>query len=201
MKVCTKCGEKKPLSEFYSHPTNRDRLFGQCRTCCAEYRRRWNKTPNGKLCHRRWRLKRYGITIEEFERRFAEQGRVCVICGNGARSERKYHAGTTVPLSFHVDHCHGSGAVRGILCMKCNQGLGGFRDDPELLVRAAEYLLRFARHESAGQEQNGQGHPDQGGQADPPRRPGRQEQERHPGHGRQDDGQGGGCEAALHAQP
>lgn len=43
----------------------------------------------------------------------------------------------------HVDHDHMTGAIRGILCFNCNAGLGKYGDDPERLVRAAQYLLRI----------------------------------------------------------
>ena len=61
-----------------------------------------------------------------------EQGGGCAICGREAWEER---CG-----KLHVDHCHASGKVRGLLCEKCNHGIGEFRDDPVLLVQAVAYL-------------------------------------------------------------
>lgn len=43
-------------------------------------------------------------------------------------------------LALAADHDHASGAIRGLLCSRCNNGLGSFRDDPELLRTAVEYL-------------------------------------------------------------
>lgn len=78
------------------------------------------------------RLKLYGLTAFAVEALLVTQHGGCAIC--------------RTPLSdagAHVDHDHATGRVRGILCGGCNIGLGHFRDDPEKLVAAAEYLRRL----------------------------------------------------------
>jgi hypothetical protein len=74
--------------------------------------------------------KKYGITLEEWELLFENQGRVCKICGT---SESGKH-------DWNTDHCHESKKVRGILCNKCNLLLGHAKDDIEILFKAIEYL-------------------------------------------------------------
>lgn len=74
----------------------------------------------------------YGITPEQFESLFSAQGRACAIC-------RTPDFGTRAP---HIDHCHETGKVRGILCDPCNRGLGTFGDDPARIDAAAEYLRK-----------------------------------------------------------
>ena len=66
---------------------------------------------------------------DEYEALLASQGGVCVICGLPPRSRR-----------LDVDHDHRTGAIRGLLTHRCNQGLQMFNDDPERLRRAADYL-------------------------------------------------------------
>ena len=66
---------------------------------------------------RQYRL-RYGITLADFDRMLAEQGGVCKIC-------KADKAGNTGQC-FAVDHCHETGRVRGLLCIKCNARLGWF---------------------------------------------------------------------------
>jgi len=92
-------------------------------------RRKWTASNPDKI--RRRNLSRYGITPEAWDELFDTQGRRCKIC----RSDTP-----TTKRGWHVDHCHNSDVVRGILCQKCNQGLGNFRDNAEFLVSAAAYL-------------------------------------------------------------
>lgn len=79
---------------------------------------------------RRRTLAAYGLTPEAYTELLGRQGGGCAVCGAPPPS-----AGV-----LHVDHSHGTGAVRGLLCTNCNNGLGRFRDDAALLLAAASYL-------------------------------------------------------------
>ena len=74
-------------------------------------------------------LRNYGITPEEYDALDKAQGGGCAVC---RRPPKK--------LRHSVDHDHGSGLVRGILCWRCNDLIGKSRDSVELLFRAVEYL-------------------------------------------------------------
>jgi len=77
-------------------------------------------------------LKRtYNITLEDYNRMLIEQNYVCSICKN-----------TNLKKRLCVDHCHETGKVRGLLCDKCNHGIGLFKDKEELLIEASEYLKK-----------------------------------------------------------
>jgi predicted nucleic acid-binding Zn ribbon protein len=76
----------------------------------------------------------YGITAEEYTALLEAQGNRCAICGSD-----EWPGKGNGP---HVDHCHVGGQVRGLLCGRCNTGLGQFGDDPVVLRAAAAYLER-----------------------------------------------------------
>jgi hypothetical protein len=85
---------------------------------------------------RKSKLKRnYGLTEEEFKCMLAALEGVCAICGRPESGTRK---GKLRQLS--VDHCHETKKIRGLLCSRCNPGIGYFNHDPILLERAAAYL-------------------------------------------------------------
>ena len=73
--------------------------------------------------------RRYGITVEQLQAMIRTSKGRCAIC------QRKPKRGRLV-----VDHDHSSGRVRGLLCRSCNYCMGGFKDSPELMRRAARYL-------------------------------------------------------------
>jgi len=74
----------------------------------------------------------YGLTLAERDALSAAQGHRCALCGI---SETDAVKGRLV-----VDHAHGSGRIRGLLCSKCNTGLGMLHDDADILTVAVEYL-------------------------------------------------------------
>lgn len=82
--------------------------------------------------------KKYGMSWDDFLAMFAAQGGECALCGDPFKITVNVSG-----LSFkevHVDHNHKTGKVRGLLCFRCNSGLGKFLDNPELLIKAVFYL-------------------------------------------------------------
>lgn len=79
----------------------------------------------------------FGITIDEYDAILAKQGGGCAICNSKEGDRRGWR--------LHVDHCHRTGKVRGLLCSACNIGLGKFKDNADRLARAIEYLWESNR--------------------------------------------------------
>jgi hypothetical protein len=77
----------------------------------------------------------YGITVNDYKDMLKEQDSSCKICG-----KEGWVMTTNHKMRLVVDHCHTTGKVRGLLCHKCNQGLGLFQDSVENLTTAASYI-------------------------------------------------------------
>jgi hypothetical protein len=90
---------------------------------------RANRSPEFKRARC---LRKYGMTIADYDRLLAKQHGACAICRRPPKSGK--------PLN--VDHCHTTGVVRGLLCFRCNYGLSYFAEDGVRLQRAANYLRR-----------------------------------------------------------
>ena len=103
----------------------------------AAYARTW-RANNPRKAKSHDIKKMYGITLEQYESMSEAQNHRCDICGNVEQSVDR--AG--IPRRLAVDHCHTTGTIRKLLCSACNKALGGFRDDPELLRKAAAYIER-----------------------------------------------------------
>lgn len=86
-----------------------------------------------------WRRKRlYGLEEGEFEKMWTVQSGLCKLC---SIEMKRPTAGKGQALDVvAIDHCHSTGAVRGLLCNSCNKGLGFLNDDIEMLKRAIIYL-------------------------------------------------------------
>jgi|SRR5882672_1879170 len=145
-KICTGCRGEKKLSEFSPRGTSR-KVAALCRKCKREYEKKRRKAriadgtwkERSPANRRSVRLRAYGLTEETFARLLKRQGGGCAICG----------AKEPGPKDWHIDHdheCHGKTrgcrrCVRGLLCHACNTGLGSFRDNWTILLKAAGYLL------------------------------------------------------------
>jgi len=157
IKTCPKCEEAKPHDSFGLNRSRRDGLSFACSACTRSQSRAWraaNPTtgernrdrlaalykddPRRYLNYRYTSL--YGITLDQYEALLAGQGGACLICREDPGDQR-----------LAVDHDHGccptrkkscGKCIRGLLCGRCNSGLGYFRDDPGRLLRAANYLAQ-----------------------------------------------------------
>jgi hypothetical protein len=136
-KECTICKIKRPLFDFYKRKETKDGLRTDCKECFSlRSKKNWERKPEDekKRINNRNRLKHfYGLSPEQYDEKLAEQDGKCFICGTEAGYNKK-------PL--YVDHNHTTGAVRKLLCQHCNSGLGMFRESPELLKKAADYLRK-----------------------------------------------------------
>jgi len=129
-KTCPQCFVEKPVDEFKFNTKGIPQWCFSCVTSYAkEYmqNRRTASPEKTKEYRRELTLKKYNLTPEEFTYMVMEQGGVCAICG-------------LVPSALYVDHDHATGKVRGLLCQKCNSGIGFLGDSLEGLEKAVAYL-------------------------------------------------------------
>lgn len=107
----------------------------RCDECVAHVRsaaKRYAENNRAKVAERRLQAE-YGLSRADYDAMLESQGGVCLICAEAPEGK---------PL--FVDHCHFTGAVRGLLCTRCNTGVGMFRDNPDLMLAAAAYVLQQA---------------------------------------------------------
>lgn len=162
---CTKCHDTKPLIEYYFY---KGRRIKHCRSCIVKKAKAWkaanperalenqrrglkqwrmnNRERHLANCRRRekdparkrrqirnYYIRTYGIDDAVYDSMIKRSDGKCEICGRPERSNRR----------LAVDHVHGTTDVRGVLCGKCNMGIGKLGDNLESLKRAVAYLERF----------------------------------------------------------
>lgn len=131
--VCRACYDKVLRQE---NPGYAERQRANCRAWVKKHtsrsaamKQQW-RLKKGPEYQRYRLLKRYGLTPEDYEQLLAAQGGACAICRKPPK----------VGKPLNVDHCHATGAVRGLLCFRCNFGMSFFGEDPATLERAAAHL-------------------------------------------------------------
>jgi hypothetical protein len=115
VKTCPKCLKTMPRATHFRQLKNKPNM-AYCFDCQREYNRE-HKLKN-----------LYQMTQKEYEIRLKNQGGVCFLCKSSAK--------------LVIDHDHVTNKVRGILCDLCNRGLGYFKDNPDVLRLAANYVER-----------------------------------------------------------
>lgn len=140
-KVCNTCGAEKPLSEFhFRSDTNKPR--SDCIVCFrSKSKKRYEEREETKEAYVRashkFNVKRYGLSLESYDQMFEDQDGKCKICGTTVYkpTDQKGMLETAC-----IDHCHETGKVRGLLCRKCNTGIGSFKESLTVLRCAVDYL-------------------------------------------------------------
>lgn len=132
-KICTKCALDKPLSDYY-FGYYRGSARSECKPCGQAIAKERNNRPEEKIRIRNKRiLKQYGLSVEGFDSLVLSQNNSCAICFKNQRD---------LSLGLHIDHCHETKKVRGLLCMDCNTGIGKLKDSIEMLESAKNYLAK-----------------------------------------------------------
>jgi Recombination endonuclease VII len=117
-KRCPACQQTKSVREFHKNKSGSDGFAAYCKPCFVEKSR-----PSV-------RKRRYGLALAEYDNLLLRQNGKCAICKRPPYTKK----------GLVVDHCHRTGAIRGILCSRCNSALGLLDDDPALVEQALAYL-------------------------------------------------------------
>lgn len=138
IKKCSKCLIEKPISEFFRDKQKRDGYNPHCKTCDKEISKNWRKSNPEQ---RKYNVLKCatGVTKEQYIDLLQAQDGKCAICGTGIEENNR---------RLSVDHCHDDNIVRGLLCTKCNFGLGYFNDNENLLLKAINYLHNNYKHKN-----------------------------------------------------
>lgn len=152
MQTCSACKQHKEITEFCKNKNSLNGIHYRCKQCqkvnwnnfvkahpnyTKKYRsenkekvltreKNWRKVNAHKL--KAYKLKgRYGISLEEFNNLLINQKNECKICLKKCKI-------------LHVDHCHKTGKIRGLLCVNCNQGIGSLKEDTNIMKNAIKYI-------------------------------------------------------------
>lgn len=144
---CNKCDTTKTVDKFHNNMLLIK--FPLCKICRNLLTKEHHQKPESKKKHKEWfqqkyepiarnaqYVKKYGITLEQFDTMSLEQNHLCLIC----KKPQIYTRRKDGKCFLDVDHCHTTGKIRGLLCLNCNIGLGNFLESKDLLLAAASYL-------------------------------------------------------------
>lgn len=142
--TCNKCGLKKDINcfEWSKKRPNPRKTCAVCRNksriYTAEQRARRSKAQsdwyfkNKEKSQIQARIRNYGINNDDYVAMLYKQNGKCAICLVEFAGDSK---------KTHVDHCHETNKVRGLLCSKCNPAIGLLGEDIGVFRRAIEYLI------------------------------------------------------------
>lgn len=132
--ACRKWWDKNKDERNSRQSASRDAIRPKLREYAKRkyYENQEASKARGRASYKNNRPLKYGISIEQYDAMFKQQGGVCALCGKQNSAGR----------SLAIDHCHKTGVVRGLLCGKCNVGLGVLGDCSDRLMDAVRYLWK-----------------------------------------------------------
>lgn len=151
-KKCSKCKRYKTLDSFHKNKDCKYGVSSICKACIAKVGQKYYLKNRDKIIareakkyicnsadkHKARKYKRavtlkyrYKITEEDYSKLYDKQKGKCAICGVVPRK------------NLHIDHDHNYNTIRGLLCQKCNRGLGHFDDDIKKFKEAIKYLYNY----------------------------------------------------------
>lgn len=163
-KVCTKCGKEYPATTefFYKKSKDKDLLLWECKSCNKTTCKKYREENKDIIYHKRKKYreenrekikkhlestkdkrrvnkitKQYRVTEEFLQEIMNNQLGCCAICNESLVSPSS-------AASYHIDHNHTTGEVRGLLCSKCNFLLGFALDNKDILSSAVSYLIKYS---------------------------------------------------------
>lgn len=132
---CCICKEFKPKERFTIDKKRPGDVGSMCRECKSLHIDKPYTKRTTEIRAIKFKMRRYGITEEEYRALYTHQSGVCAVC---KRAETMVIKGSVCTLA--VDHDHETGTVRGLLCRKCNQAIGLFKENVEWMEIAIAYL-------------------------------------------------------------
>jgi len=130
-KACTKCHQELPIERFRWYPKKQYRN-ARCKTCENKAQNEWKKKnknrPSVIRTTRNQNLRKYNLTLDDYNKMFETQNGVCAICGK-----------PEIKRMLSVDHNHETGKVRKLLCTYCNFRIS-IIEDKEFMSKANLYL-------------------------------------------------------------
>jgi hypothetical protein len=133
LRKCTECGLEATTTDMLPYfKKGKSFKYGRRPICKVCLKSREAKTRYKGMLERR--CKKFGISVVEYTNMVSTQNNSCAIC----KKHKDDFSGRG--NAFHIDHCHISGRVRGLLCSNCNTGLGQFKDNIKFMENAIQYL-------------------------------------------------------------
>lgn len=145
-KYCPACDTDKPIDEFTNNRSRPDGKASYCKLCTRQKLKERRQKPDYPEKQRFFFMQwKYGLTQQEFRKILALQEGKCAVCGTQSSDVERpgFTRSGKKNKGLVVDHDHNTGAIRGLLCDRCNRAIGLLRESAMVLAKAAAYVEKM----------------------------------------------------------